>query len=142
MSNLDADERYVGRDTGGTEYFITRDLVERYMAATGDDNPLYAGQEGIAPALLLYNEVFRNLDWYLPNIYGNLHARQEWDIFAPIRVGEALRSASVSVDRYEKRDREYVVKEVRVFGQSAGSFRAAERIKALCVRISPRWRAW
>jgi acyl dehydratase len=118
MSNLDADERYVGRDTGGTEYFITRDLVERYMAATGDDNPLYAGQEGIAPALLLYNEVFRNLDWYLPNIYGNLHARQEWDIFAPIRVGEALRSASVIVDRYEKRDREYVVKEVLVFGQS------------------------
>lgn len=119
MSSFDADERYVGRDMGGTEHVITRDLVDQYVTATGDDNPLYSGKEAIAPALILYNEVFRNLDWYLPNIYGNLHARQEWDIFAPIRVGETLRSASVIVDRYEKRDREYVVKEVLIFRQSA-----------------------
>jgi acyl dehydratase len=68
----------------------------------------------VAPALILHSAVYRTLDWYLPNIYGNLHARQEWDVFAPVKVGERLATRSVIVDRYLKRDREYVVNEVIV----------------------------
>jgi acyl dehydratase len=47
----------------------------------------------------------------LPNVFGNLHARQEWQGFAPIRPGDKLRSRSVIADRYTRRDREYVVNE-------------------------------
>ena len=124
MSNetFDRKEVYVGRDYGGMTYDITPDLVATYIAATGDDNPWYRDQSPlggpVAPALILHSAVYRNLDWYLPNIYGNLHARQEWDLFAPVMVGERLTTRAVIVDRYIKRDREYVVNEVVVSNAS------------------------
>ena len=124
MSNqtFERKEVYVGRDFGGTTYDITPDLVAAYIAGTGDDNPWYRDKSPlggpVAPALILHSAVYRSLDWYLPNIYGNLHARQEWDVFAPVMVGERLTTRSVIIDRYIKRDREYVVNEVIVVNSS------------------------
>ena len=124
MSNetFDRKEVYVGRDYGGMTYDITPDLVATYIAATGDDNPWYRDTSPlggpVAPALILHSAVYRSLDWYLPNIYGNLHARQEWDLFAPAMVGERLATRAVIIDRYIKRDREYVVNEVVVTNAS------------------------
>ena len=115
---FDRKEVVVGRDFGGIAYDITPALVATYIAGTGDDNPWYRGQsplgDALAPALILHSAVYRNLEWYLPNIYGNLHARQEWQLFAPVKVGERLTTRAVIVDRYLKRDREYVVNEVIV----------------------------
>jgi acyl dehydratase len=117
---FEANEVYVGRDFGGTDYEITPDAIENYIAATGDDNPWYRSPSPtgypIAPALVVHSAVFRTFDWYLPNVFGNLHARQEWEGFAAIRVGETLHSRSVVVERYAKRDREYVVNEVLLMG--------------------------
>ncbi len=117
---FEAKEVYVGRDFGGTDYEISADAVENYIAATGDDHPWYRGASPlgypIAPALVVHSAVFRTFDWYLPNVFGNLHARQEWEGFSPIRVGETLHSRSVVVERYAKRDREYVVNEVLLMG--------------------------
>lgn len=117
---FEAKEIYVGRDFGGAEYEITPDAIENYIAATGDDHPWYRGRSPlgypIAPALVVHSAVFRTFDWYLPNVFGNLHARQEWEGFSPIRVGEKLHSRSVIIERYSKRDREYVVNEVLLFG--------------------------
>jgi acyl dehydratase len=123
-SVFDRNEVHVGRDYGGATYDITPDLVERYIAGTGDDHPWYRGPSPfggpVAPALIVHSAVFHTLDWYLPNLYGNLHARQEFDFFAPVMVGERLHSRSVIADRYMKRDREYVVNETLVFN-SAGA---------------------
>ena len=95
---FDAKEVYVGRDFGGTEYEISADAIENYIAATGDDHPWYRGASPLgyplAPALIVHSAVFRTFDWYLPNIFGNLHARQEWEGFSPIRVGATLHSRS------------------------------------------------
>jgi acyl dehydratase len=117
---FEAKEVYVGRDFGGTDYEISADAVENYIAATGDDHPWYRGASplgyAVAPALVVHSAVFRTFDWYLPNVFGNLHARQEWEGFSPIRVGETLHSRSVVVERYTKRDREYVVNEVLLMG--------------------------
>jgi acyl dehydratase len=108
-------EIFVGRDFGGFEFDITPATIENYIAGTGDDNPWYTGDSPlggpIAPALVLHSAVFRRHDWYLPNIFGNLHARQEWQGFAPIRPGNKLNSRSLIVERYIRRDREYVVNE-------------------------------
>jgi acyl dehydratase len=112
------DERFVGRDCGGLTFDITPELVAAFIAGIGDDNPWYRDHSPLggplAPALILHSAVYRNLDWYLPNIYGNLHARQEWDIFMPVMVGERIITRSLIVDRYRKRDRDYVVNEVIV----------------------------
>lgn len=117
------DEVYLGRDMGGADHEIAPALVDRFITATGDANPWYQGGsplgDAIAPALILHSEVYRSLAWYLPNLYGNLHARQEWEVFAPVEVGERLHTRCVIVDRYLKRDREYVVNEALVFN-SAG----------------------
>lgn len=100
---------FVGRDLGGHEYTITPKAVERYIAGTGDDHPWY---RALAPALLYHSEVYSDLGWYLPNIFGNLHARQEWELFHPMEVGQAVRTRSTVVERYTKRNRDYVVNEV------------------------------
>jgi acyl dehydratase len=108
-------EIHVGRDFGGFDFDITPATIENYIAGTGDDNLWYTGESplggALAPALILHSAVFRRHDWYLPNVFGNLHARQEWQGFGPIRPGDQLHSRCVIVDRYIRRDREYVVNE-------------------------------
>ncbi len=116
---FEAGEIYVGRDFGTFDFEITPELVWNYIAGTGDDNPWYtrASPLGgpIAPALILHSAPFRTLDWYLPNLFGNLHAGEECEFFGPLMVGERLKSRSLIVDRYLKRDREYVVNETLIF---------------------------
>ena len=41
-------EVYVGRDFGGYEFDITDDVVQNYIAGTGDDNPWYRGHRRLA----------------------------------------------------------------------------------------------
>ena len=115
-------EVYVGRDFGGYDHQITTDSISNYVAGTGDHHPWYQGDSPlggpIAPALILHSAVFRTHDWYLPNVFGNLHARQEWDGFAAIRPGDRLHSRRVIIDRYVRRDREYVVNECLIFNDA------------------------
>ena len=103
-------EVHVGQDLGGREVLVTRDEIAHYAAGTGLASVDARGE--IAPALLYHSEVYRDLSWYLPNIIGNLHARQEWELFSPLRVGNRVRSRVTVVERYRKRDRLYVVAEV------------------------------
>ncbi len=119
---FERNEVYVGRDYGGETYDVDMDRVAAYIAGTGDDNPWYREDSPlgvpVAPALILHSAVYRTVEWYLPNIYGNLHARQEWEVFAPVMIGERLTTRAVIVDRYLKRDREYLVNEVIVTNAS------------------------
>ncbi len=112
---------YVGRYQGERTVEIGPELVEQYSGSVDDHHSWYTGPSPfggpVAPALVLHSEVYRTLDWYLPQVYGNLHARQEWDLFQPVMVGDSVTTRSVVIDRYIKRDREYVVNEVTCFGQ-------------------------
>lgn len=102
-------EVHVGQDLGGREVLVTREEIAHYAAGTGLPR---VSESEVAPALLYHSEVYRDLSWYLPNIIGNLHARQEWELFSPLRVGAKVRSRVTVVERYRKRDRVYVVAEV------------------------------
>ncbi len=114
---------FVGRDMGGHEYVVTPELVRAYQNGTEDRHEWYAGMSPfggpVAPALLFHSEVYQNLAWYLPNLIGNLHAKQEWELFHPMLVGDTVRTRSIVVERYQKRNREYVVNEV-VITDTAG----------------------
>lgn len=124
MNPFSSDEVYIGRDLGGKEWALSSDAIENYIAGTGDDHPWYLGQsplgEALAPALILHSEVYRTKAWYLPYVYGNLHAREEWESYQPVRMGETVRTRCTVIDRYVKRDREYVVNEALTFN-SAGA---------------------
>ena len=110
----------VGMDCGTRYYDISRQLVQQYVDAIHDHNPWY--EDGspfgtpVAPALIRHSEMYVDRRWYLPYIYGNLHAKQEWELFSPIKVGERISTHSVVTDRYSKRGREYVVNEVFMLG--------------------------
>lgn len=112
---------YVGRDVFGREVDVTPALIARHAAGTGDGHPWYGGESPfggpIAPALLFHSEVYADLGWYLPNLFGNLHARQEWELFHPMPVGDRVRTRSTVVERYRKRNRDYVVNEVLITDQ-------------------------
>jgi hypothetical protein len=125
-TRTDAANPWVGRDYGRHDHVITPDMVRAYSEALDDHNAIYTGASPfggpVAPALLFHSEVYAFRahpkgppSWYLPNLYGNLHARQEWELFAPMLVGDAVHTRSFVCDRYIKRGRDYVVNEVLFF---------------------------
>ena len=119
------DDSYVGKYLGRHEYAVNPAAIARYVAATRDDNPWYRGQsplgKPVAPALLLHSEqyAFPLRDWYLPKLYGNLHIRQEWDLFRAVPMDSTLWTHGMIVDRYEWRNRDVVVLEFSIFDHAA-----------------------
>jgi acyl dehydratase len=131
------DDVYVGRYYGERERQITPELVQAYAEAVNDYNPWYFGDSPlgapVAPALLLHSEVYREVNWYL-SFYGNLHARQEWELFYPALVGDRVTARNTIVDRYLKRDREYVVNEVSVFAEDGRTLSRARTHQSFLVK--------
>ncbi len=107
--NLKGEPAHVGRHCGSNSYTVTPEAVAFYAAALDDAHPL---QERFAPPLLHHSECYKHLgDWYLKNLFGNLHAQQDWELFAPIPLGSRVRTRSTIIDRFHKRGRDYVVNE-------------------------------
>ena len=116
--NLLGQPAHVGRFCGSNEYDVTPEVVAFYADALDDRHPLY---DRWAPPLLYHSECYKFVgEWYLKNLFGNLHARQDWEIFAPIAVGARVRSLSTIVERYHKRGRDYVVNETDLFDAREG----------------------
>jgi acyl dehydratase len=108
--NLQGEPLRVGRTVHLEEREVT-DTAARFYADT------FRAGSGTAtafvPSLLFHSEVYAHTPrWYLQNLVGNLHARQEWELYAPLRPGTRIRTRSTIVERYRKRDRDYVVNEV------------------------------
>ncbi len=116
---------YVGRDYGRHDFVIDAEEIAQYSGAVDDHSPIYSGPSPfggpVAPALVRRGEVYAYRApssipaWYLPNVFGNLHARQEWDLLAAVMVGDSVHTRSFIAERYMKRGRDYVVNEVLYF---------------------------
>jgi acyl dehydratase len=116
--NLKGEPAFVGRHCGSNTYEVTREVVAFYADALGDASPLHAE---FAPPLLHHSECYKHVgDWYLKNLFGNLHAQQDWELFGAIRVGATVRTRSTIIDRYSKRGRDYVVNETDLTDASDG----------------------
>lgn len=109
--NMNGEPVHVGRDFGGRELVLDDAAVRRYVDALGQPNALY---DEFVPGLVLHSECYEDLGWYLANLWGNLHARQEWELFGEIPVGMRVQTRGFVRDRYRKRGRDYVVKETWV----------------------------
>lgn len=122
MTTTSATDIYVGRDYGRHDITVTPELIAAYCQSIDHRNAVYTGPSPfggpVAPALLRHSEVYEYRDergvpaWYLPNLYGNLHARQEFEFYAPVMVGDAICTRLFIAERYAKRGRDYVVAEV------------------------------
>jgi len=116
--NLTGEPAYVGRFCGANEYDVTKEVVAFYLDALDDTA---ARAPDVAPPLLHHSECYKFVgEWYLKNLFGNLHAQQDWELFSPIRIGSRIRSVSTIVERYQKRGRDYVINETDLFDVSDG----------------------
>jgi hypothetical protein len=116
--NLLGQPAHVGRHCGSNEYEVTREVVDFYADALDDHHPLYSQ---VAPPLLYHSECYKFVgEWYLKNLFGNLHAQQDWDLFGRIPVGSRVRSRSTIIDRFSKRGRDYVVNETDLCDAESG----------------------
>ncbi len=118
MVQLVADEEvYVGLQRDPQDFDVTPELIAAYSAAVGDYHPWYTGDSPfggpVAPALLRHSQVYLFAGWYLSS-FGNLHAKQEWEMYHPMMVGDHLTARSLISDRYRRRDRDSVVHEVTI----------------------------
>ena len=117
--NLLGQPAHVGRHCGSNQYEVTRELVDFYADALDEHSPLH---EDFAPPLLFHSECYKFVgEWYLKNLFGNLHAQQDWELFAPIPVGSRVATRSTIVDRYHKRGRDYVLNETDVVDAASGA---------------------
>jgi acyl dehydratase len=116
--NLKGEPACVGRHCGSNSYEITPEGVAFYADALDDHSPLYAE---VAPPLLHHSECYRFVgDWYLKNLFGNLHGRQDWQLFAPIPIGGKVRTRSTIVERYLRRGRDWIVNETDLMDAEDG----------------------
>lgn len=134
--NLRGEPAYVGRFCGSHTYEVRPEAVAFYAEAL-DDSAVRESE--FAPPLLFHSECYEFLDqWYLQNLFGNLHARQDWELFSPIRVGSKVRTVSTIVDRYDKRGRNYVVNETDVFDCEEGRLLVRGRTHQSFLPVEPR----
>jgi len=116
--NLLGQPATVGLHCGSNTYEITREVVDFYADALDDHSPLY---RDVAPPLLHHSECYKFAgEWYLTNLFGNLHAQQDWELFGAIPIGGRVRSRSTIIDRFSKRGRDYVVNETDLCDAESG----------------------
>src|SRR5579875_1134109 len=140
IRDLREQETHVGQELPLVVQAITPELVQWYVDAVEDDHPWYHGGSPfggpVAPALVLHNPNYsngRSRLWYLPNLYGNLHAKQHWELYNPMLVGTMIHNRGLVVDRYLKRDREFVVCEGTLSdpsGQTLARVRSTQSFRA------------
>jgi acyl dehydratase len=108
----------VGKFLGRHEVEVTPEVVARCCAGCQDSHPWYTSADNpfetaVAPALIGHQEPWRFPGWYSPDVRGTLHAKQEWDLYAPVPVGSVYMATALVADRYLWRaDRHVVVNEV------------------------------
>jgi acyl dehydratase len=108
------DDIYVGKPLGVREVVCDAEHVRRFTDGCLDTNPWYTSGanpfgHAVAPALIGSQEPYRFSGWYPAEIRGNLHAKQEWDLFRPIPVGATYVSRAMVVDRYLWRGNRHVI---------------------------------
>lgn len=114
--SADLAEIPVGKHLGERRVEVTPELVARFAAGCRDWNPWYSGESPfgrpVAPALIGSQEPWRFPGWYPLEVRGNLHIKQEWDLFHPILVGDTYLCSAFVAERYLRRDRHVIVNEV------------------------------
>jgi acyl dehydratase len=106
--NLEGNPVRVGDRVQSAVREVAPEIVAFYRGTLGE-----GAESQFAPPLLYHSEVYQHAErWYLKNLVGNLHARQEWEMFAPIQIGRPLHTRSTVVERYRRRGRDFVVNEV------------------------------
>jgi acyl dehydratase len=110
----------MGKDLGRKEILITDEMIQKYTHAIETDHPWYLNDSPfggrIAPPTIFDNETLRLLDSKYAR-FGSIHAKQAWEFKYPVFLGKRYVVAARVVDKYVKRERGYIVMEMRVISE-------------------------
>lgn len=106
------EEITIGQSLGEMDWAITDDLIDLQCQLDQDFDPLFfpsAGQPRIAPPQITY----RPPRWLISRAYNvrGLFVGWEMESLGEIRVGMTLKVSGAIVDKYIRKEREYIVYE-------------------------------
>lgn len=106
------EEITIGQSLGEMDWTITDDLIDLQCQLDQDFDPLFfppAGQPRIAPPQITY----RPPRWLISRAYNvrGLFVGWEMESLGEIRVGMTLKVSGAIVDKYIRKEREYIVYE-------------------------------
>lgn len=139
------DEMQVGMRFPLVEFEVTRELIEKYTVAMGDDNPIFtdaeaAGRNGfkgaIAPSTIvcIYAIPSALLSGFKPKVIpppGNIHYRQEYEFLNAAHIGDTICVKSVVVNKEMRKGRKYITIE--------SVYENQDEEKIAVGRITPIW---
>jgi hypothetical protein len=113
------DQFDVGEVLAAYELQVTAELNRRYLEALEDTHPRYTAQNATGPwvhpgLLLSQSNPPKSPSHVLPDGAGHVQAKGETQFFKPGRVGATFRVTWKILDRYVKRQRQYMVFECRI----------------------------
>jgi acyl dehydratase len=107
----------LGKEFPALEYPVTEELVDKFIGATRDDNPLYKDSEhcrkqGYAAALAPSGlaGIFGRLSYLQHHRMppGGILAKQEMEFLGPFYVGETLTVRARVAERFIKKEKNFV----------------------------------
>jgi 3-hydroxybutyryl-CoA dehydratase len=115
IPNFTYDTLEPGQRLGTLVHDITPEFVANYCGGTGDTHRWHGDGAppfavAIAPSAIV--TIFSVLVFGIPGTHrpsGDLHARQECEFTAPIRVGETITTTGFLVEKYKRKGRKWVV---------------------------------
>ncbi|MBU3946857.1 MAG: MaoC family dehydratase [Proteobacteria bacterium] len=136
MKEILYDDLIKGMQLPDMTYALTDDVIDKYLEAIDDLNPLYLDEEyakktpfngRIVPpiSMAIYStvsSVIKPLKQKTPP--GLIHASQKFEFTGLVRPGDELLIKTIVEDKYEKKGRKYVVFKSEVFnkdGQKIGT---------------------
>ena len=104
---LEWDALVEGQQFGPYDYHVDQKVVASLRASVGDESLVLFDGEPVAPATILTFPFLQLLESAYVPPPGVIHASQEFDLLAPVRVGSTLTCTGTLTAKYIRRSRRY-----------------------------------
>ena len=113
----------VGDEFKSDDFLIKPEDLETYAFAVDDRNPWYFedspfGGPIVHPTMLGNQALLLRHSKYI--VPAGLHAKMQFEFLEPLRVGMRVRSYGKILDKYEKRERHYMVTQFETREEASG----------------------
>ena len=114
----------VGEEFRSDEFLIKPEDIETYAYAVDDHNSWYFedspfGGKIAHPTLLGNQALLMRHSRYLVN--AGLHAKMQFEFLEPLRAGMRVRTHGKVIDKYERRERHYMVTQFETRDEETGT---------------------
>ena len=114
-------EFQIGDDLGSHEYVVTEEMVREFADGLEDHHPWYLEGSPFGSPIAHPTMTVRDFSPLIKKLgreaASGLHAKQETELFNPVKIGTRVTVRGKVADRYEKPGRKYLVWEYSVFDE-------------------------